>query len=497
MLNQREEILTGLAGIGFLGAKAEAFDSHSLLRSTLIVPHHLHFLEPNILLILGERGAGKSHLFQLVNSPQAQPILKSRRPRRRRPRHAIWTTGFYTRSLKNLAPLYFPIKEVLQRFAKGRSQTELLDFWRGLLIGAILKQVEPEYKDLLHEHLPDSTVQALSNLTHISGWHSEIVTHLEAVESALNQLDQTLASQNRFLFVTYDDLDVMAVEWREKRALIQSLLRFWSSQWRRWRGLRPKIFLRLDLFTPEFLQFPDALKLGGHKMELHWRSLDLYQLAFKAWANSNAASLDYLSQAGLSMVEDELLGWTYSEPRPSESALRAVVHQMMGQFMGGGLTKGRTFEWIPNHLRDTNRKIVPRSYLNLLAQAAKDELENARAKDNFLLSPLSIVRSIEAVSEYRIRELGEEYPWLEILSPIFNDLDIPITRKKLTNLLRGIEWQNEEPSRGPSRQSPSEIVDDLLKIGILRLTSDRRIHVPDLYLYGFKMKRRGGIRRPR
>jgi len=494
MLNQREEILKGLAGI----AKAEAFDSQELLRSTLIVPHHLNFLEPDILLILGERGAGKSHLFQLVNSPQAQPILKSRRPRRRRPRHAIWTTGFYTRSLKNLAPpLYFPCETVLQRFAQGRSQTDLLHFWRGLLIGAILKQVEPEYKDLLHEHLPESTVQALSNLTQVSRWHSEIVTHLEAVEAALNQLDQTLANQRHFLFVTYDDLDVMALEWPEKRALIQSLLRFWSSQWRRWRGLRPKIFLRLDLFTLEFLQFPDALKLGSHKMELYWRSVDLYQLAFKAWANRNAASLDYLTQAALSMVEDELLGWTYSEPRPSESALRAVVHQMMGQFMGGGLIKGRTFEWIPSQLRDTNRKMVPRSYLNLLAQAAKDELENARAKDNFLLSPLSIARSIEPVSEYRIRELAEEYPWLETLRPIFNDLDIPITRKKFTNLLKGIDWQKEEASRRPSRQTPSEIVDDLLKIGVLRLTSDRRIHVPDIYLYGFKMKRRGGIRRPK
>jgi len=306
-----------------------------------------------------------------------------------------------------------------------------------------------------------------------------------------------LADEDRCLFATYDDLDVMAVEWNEKRALIQSLLRFWLSQWRRWQRLRPKIFLRFDLFAPDFLQFPDASKLEGHKVEIHWKYVQLYQLVFKAWANRNQASLNFLKETGLNMREDTRLGWTYSEPPPSEGSLQGVVHQMIGQFMGSSYTRGRTFEWIPNHLQDTNGEIVPRSILNLLALAAKDELENSRAKPPYLLSPSSIRKVIEEVSDHRVTELSEEYHWLEIIRPQFEGQEVPMPRQNFTRLLRKIDWQSVPKRNLPKSQNPSAIVDDLLNIGVLRLTNDRRIHVPDIYLYGFKMKRRGGVRRPR
>ncbi len=493
MSDNRENILKGLAEIGFLGAKAEALSIDDLLRSTLPIQNHLHFLEPDILLILGGRGAGKSHLFRLINSPEGQEILSAGK---RRLADAIWIKGFYTRESDATRPLYFPGETVLQRFAEGKAPTDLLDFWRGLLLGAILKQVDEPREHLLHSLLPDSLFRALSDLSHITNWHSEVVTHLEEVESALNRLDQDLANEDRFLFATYDDLDVMAVEWPEKRALIQSLLRFWLSQWRRWRRLRPKIFLRFDLFAPDFLQFPDASKLEGNKVEIHWKYVQLYQMVFKAWANRNQDSLIFLKRAGLDMQEDKRLGWTYSGPPPSEEILRSVVHRMMGQFMGSGRTKGRTFEWLPKHLQDANGEIVPRSILNLLALAAKDELDHYRAKGDFLLSPLSIRQVIEEVSDHRVRELSEEYPWLEIIRPQLEGQEVPMPRQRFTDLLQKIDWQSPPPTDRPISQKPSDIVDQLLKIGVLRLTSDGRIHVPDIYLYGFKMKRRGGIRRP-
>jgi hypothetical protein len=63
------QILRGLAGIGQLGAKAEALAPEELLRLTLPIRAHSHALEPDILLILGGRGAGKSHLFRVINLP--------------------------------------------------------------------------------------------------------------------------------------------------------------------------------------------------------------------------------------------------------------------------------------------------------------------------------------------------------------------------------------------------------------------------------------------
>ena len=165
--------------------------------------------------------------------------------------------------------------------------------------------------------------------------------------------------------------------------------------------------------------------------------------------------------------------------------------------MGSGATKGRTFDWIPNHLQDTNGEIVPRSILNLWALAAKDELDNNRAKDGFLLSPLSIRQVIEEVSDRRVIELSEEYPWLKIIVPQLAGEEVPMFPEKFRGLLQKIDWQSQPPTERPISQKPSDIIDQLLKIGVLRLIPDGRIHVPDIYLYGFKMKRRGGIRRPR
>jgi hypothetical protein len=49
---------------------------------------------------------------------------------------------------------------------------------------------------------------------------------------------------------------------------------------------------------------------------------------------------------------------------------------------------------------------------------------------------------------------------------------------------------------GPAVTTPG-LVDKLVELGIVRHTRDGRIHVPDIYLFGFGLKRRGGVRRPR
>jgi hypothetical protein len=486
--SQRVQILNGLAAIGELGAKAEALEPAELLRLTLPIRAHLHALEPDILLIVGGRGAGKSHLFRVINLPDGPAALEYEG----RSSGAIWLRGFSTSPTPAL-PVSFPGETVLQRFAQDRPRTDLVDFWRGLLVGTIIRQGGKE-SALLRSALPDSLTNALADLSSISKWHTELVKLLEDVEAALNRLDDELGRQQRYLFATYDDLDVMAVEWDQKRALIQALLQFWLGQWRRWQRIRPKIFLRRDLFSAEFLNFPDASKLEGNKLDLRWTPTQLYQLAFKLWANQDEACRTFLEEAGLFQFrEDQWLGWIYESPWPTDDALRRAVHRLMGQFMGRGPKKGRTFEWIPNHLQDANGEIVPRSIINLFSLAAEDEVANHRASGT-LLAPVSFGAAIEQVSERRIQELEEEYPWLGAVRLPLQGQQVPMTRERLMELLREVDWSGVE--RPPVSQDPNRLIRDMLQIGILRLTTEGRIHVPDIYLYGFGLKRKGGIRRP-
>jgi len=483
-------VLTGLAAIGRLGAKAEALSAEALLRSTLPIRTQLNALEPDILLIVGGRGAGKSHLFRVINLPDGPSAIGYKN----RATKTTWLRGFSTSPTPGL-PRPFPEETVLQRFAQGRTRTDLVDFWRGLLVGAILNSAGEE-SELLRHNLSGPLVNSFVNLGRVSSWHAGLVNNLEDVVAALNQLDETLAQQNRYLFATYDDLDVMAVEWEQKRALIQALLQFWLGQWRRWRRIRPKIFLRRDLFAAEFLDFPDASKLEGNKLDLYWTRVQLYQLVFKLWANQGEDCRIYLDERELRFEEDPQLGWTYKSPWPTEEGLRDVIHQIMGQFMGRGPKKGRTFEWIPNHLQDANGEIVPRSIINLFSLAAEDELAHHRAT-NTLLSPVSFGAAIEQVSERRIKELEEEYPWLAAVRLPLQGQQVPMTNERLSELLQQVDWSGVDRDRLPVSTDPKRLINDMLQIGILRLTSEKRIHVPDIYLYGFDLKRKGGIRRPR
>jgi len=43
----------------------------------------------------------------------------------------------------------------------------------------------------------------------------------------------------------------------------------------------------------------------------------------------------------------------------------------------------------------------------------------------------------------------------------------------------------------------STAIDELVDLGVLRIRDDGRIDVPDIYRYGFGIKRQGGVARPK
>ena len=47
----------------------------------------------------------------------------------------------------------------------------------------------------------------------------------------------------------------------------------------------------------------------------------------------------------------------------------------------------------------------------------------------------------------------------------------------------------------PPAERPERLVDYLVELGIFRKHSDDRIDVPDLYLFGLNLRRKGGVLR--
>ncbi|MFM6071233.1 MAG: hypothetical protein ACKPB9_06550, partial [Dolichospermum sp.] len=118
----------------------------------------------------------------------------------------------------------------------------------------------------------------INKLPLLSAWFPLVCQNIDKINSALDLLDQKLIELDQWLFITYDELDRLGSSYHQLATPIRELLAFWLDRWRRLERIRPKIFLRTDLFREDFLSFPDASKLKAYQINLEWKDSWLYQL---------------------------------------------------------------------------------------------------------------------------------------------------------------------------------------------------------------------------
>ncbi len=236
-------------------------------------------------------------------------------------------------------------------------------------------------------------------------------------------------------------------------------------------------------------------KLRGHKVEITWQTASLYRLLVKRMANAGDNARCYLENppARALLRPAGILGLL---PENNEARFRALMEMMIGPYMGANPQKGITYHWIPNHLQDTAGQIAPRAFLKLFALAAEirrdkvDQLPGAA-----LLRPTDLQGALMETSNDRIRELQEEYPWIEDLKGSLKELEVPMTRAQFSSALSHTAW-GAQAERMLLDKSPSSVFAYLKEIAVVELRTDGRVNVPEIYLYGFQLKRRGGIIRP-
>ena len=132
--------------------------------------------------------------------------------------------------------------------------------------------------------------------------------------------------------------------------------------------------------------------------------------------------------------------------------------------MGASPKKGDSYSWVPNHLQDANGDLAPRSFLKCYACAAKVMLQTENPKTQSLtalLTASSIQGAVQEVSADRVAELKEDFPWLENLKAVLEGETL------------------------------------LMSLGIIQRNTDERINMPEIYLHGFGLRRKDGLRRPK
>jgi len=475
----RQALLEDLLQCVPLGAEPD--DAAKDVIGFLPRPCHARALDPSVFVVQGGPGAGKTRLFDALQDPvQMRTIAKMGRGRSllELDRCAV-VAGFASNHR-------FPSEGVSSTALDAAPPQRLRAFWTGLLVAMTLRDdtVAPVLRDAL-----GNAADAFEDPRRVATWLPLAQSAEQALSSALDAVDSWLQEQDRWLFVAYDGLDRLCLN-KTGRAAVRDLVTSWLGQVRRRTRIIPKLFLDDREFDDEILTLPDGPRLAqGHVVRLDWDPVGLYRLLFKRMANGSDRLREFLSvRCEMNLSRRMLFGWM---PPDDEDLPRRGMSAMVGPMMGSVRTRCVSHAWVPNHILDAFGHSTPRTILTLFAKAAEAQL----AQDSppaHLLAPACLEGARLAASEARLRELGGNHAWIGALGARLVGAEVPMEQSEFTNRVGDIESRGTgETPRG------SALIDKLLRMGVVRRTEDNRIHVPDIYLFGFGLKRKGGIRRPK
>lgn len=454
------------------------------------VPEHLRALEAEVVLVVGDRGSGKTQLKKALDDPQVRGALLRHATGVRVPSGRVdWTVGW---PLGTTGPDAAGWRDLLGGAAVGGADDRVA-IWGAYLLRSV------------REHLTDAERGRTSGVLGAEGVDARMVlaAHREggvAVTAVLDALDERLAREGRWLFVAYDELDTVVLDdWETMGLAIRGLVSFWAVYARRWKRLRPKIFLRSDFFKHHRdVAGADVAKLAGNRVELQWSDKNLYGALLKHVLNVGSGTGErplqtYFSKA-VPTTTDAVLGVIPVLTEASDA--KPFVDRLVSEYMGANKGKGMSFRWILDHLRDGNGHATPRSLVWLIESAAELERDQPHASGAHLLHHVSVRNALDKVSTEHVSQAKtNELRWLEGLGTrLRRDREVPWKRRELVKLIsHDFEGSWSGTGARPPGSDTQEVLDNLVELGVLRARADDTFDVPDLYLQGLGLRRKGGV----
>ena len=367
-------------------------------------------------------------------------------------------------------------------------------FWYVMLVRTLADELDPASRESL-----DPLIRPVAaDLGAVLKAERELAVNATI---ALDMLEKRLEESGHWIFVGYDELDTLGgFDWQLMARLVRGLIAFWSDYSRRWRRIRAKVFLRSDLFRRHAnMGTADFAKLAATRAELTWSDTAILGMLVKRIANTSESLADYCRGARLSFVPDSTLGLLPKIERPELAY--ALLERLSGEYMGAERKKGYVRNWVLDHLRDGNGQVSPRTLVRLFEQAALKEVPNRTLRPPRLLHPASLRQALDEVSQDHVTQaISSEWPWLEgVRERISKQGLVPWSRNQIVAML-GADWGRPWGSshRGnirPPEERPGRLVDYLVELGVFRNRPSDRVDVPDPYLRGLNLRRKGGVSR--
>ena len=449
-----------------------------------VPPSHRKAMNPDVMLVTGTRGSGKTFWWSALQDPRVRALLASLTPRSPLPANTEVKAGYGVID----APEDYPGSDELRTVVESGIDSRLI--WRAV-----------------HARLLADGDHPLANLDSWMARAQYVERNPGAVARLFRDCDDALERRGIYSLVLFDGLDRAANEWRDMFALIRGLLRH-ALDMRSYNRLRAKVLLRSDQADEtQVATFADASKVFASSVALTWPRRDLYGMLWQYLANGPRGEQlrRWLAEGDWPTVEIDG-GEVFRVVAPlagDEEVQRKRFHAITGPWMGTDRRRGFPYTWIPNHLADADGMVSPRSFIAALRAAANNTADSHPEHDHALHYD-SVKRGVQEASRIRVRELREDYPWVDRLLVPLEGIVVPCEFgeiEKIWGTNGALDHLSDQIGQNDIKLPPRNIGrgavgvrEDLESLGVFRRLKDGRVDVPDVFRVGYGLGRRGGVK---
>ena len=447
-------------------------------------PSHRKALDPNVMLVTGMRGSGKTFWWGALQDPSIRTLLARLNKRLKPTANAEIYAGFGVREAPDRYPGRDEIRAMIDRVAAPQI------IWRTV-----------HARHLADSGHPLQTLDSwLERARYVEG-------NPEEIARLFRDYDDELEGAGRYSFALFDGLDRSADEWPDMFLLIRGLLRH-ALDMRSYRRLRAKVFLRTDQADEaKVADFADASKILSSAVQLTWPRRDLYGMLWQYLGNGSHRERlrEWLADGDWPAVpiNGQEVFKAPSSLTADEDIQREQFHAIAGPWMGTDHRRGFPYTWIPNHLGDAKGMVSPRSFIAAL-RAAADDTADRYPEHDYALHYGSVKRGVQEASKIRVRELQEDYPWVDRLLDPLSGIVVPCRFEEIASAWkRGgiLEHVSDQIDQNDVKLPPRNIDrgaigvrEDLESLGVFRRLGDGRVDIPDVFRVGYGLGRKGGVK---
>ncbi|MFJ6738878.1 hypothetical protein ACIQOU_08215 [Streptomyces sp. NPDC091279] len=477
-----------------LGVALDADTEGPDLRRLFTPSSHRLALDPDVTVVRGARGTGKTYWAKALADPDLREVAARSymMPRLRRVRV---TTGFTTGG--NTGTPYPGKRKIARLLGEGADPEVFEIFWHSVVMMALgVPEIAgiPDWADRIR-------------------WAKE---NEDAYDDALSKADREARDSGETRVLLFDALDHLHRDRRTADLLVSALFQVALELRLTTGALRAKIFVRPDMYDSAPRTFPDASKLGANATDLEWSRENLYGLLFHQLGNHQSPEAEkFREQHGKWQPEGEGRFIAPVDVIADEKRQEQVFITLAGPYMGTDRRKGHTFTWVPNHLQDGKGRVSPRTWLLALRTAATLTAEQHAGHPQPLYYE-AIRDSLHAASNLRVAELRDDIGWAATAIEQFEGVQVPMEpsqvrflweRGGLTDILRDMaeadgggegSEDEEEPEGGSGPRDPGDpfaLIEELVALGVLTERASGALDLPDVYRLAFNIGRKGGVPR--